>query len=108
MLLFHSRDIIANDDDTLIFLHTSDIYNTINFGNLCRFFRFSCLKQLSNTRKTTGNVLRLDSASRNTSEERTSLDMISFVNTDNSPRRQGISTHKIFERFVSVDGNLRV
>ena len=59
MLLFHAGHLISHDNDALVFLNAAEVDDAIDFGNLCRIFRFARFEKLGNPRKTACDVLCL-------------------------------------------------
>ena len=66
-------------------------YLTIDLRNDCRILRLTHLKEFSNTRQTTCNILGLGSFTRNLTNDGTRLDLFAFFYGDNRSNRQTVS-----------------
>ena len=67
MLLFHSRDLIADDEDAFILLHASEIDDAIDLSDLSSIFWASRFEELSNPRQSADDIFRLDRTAWQTS-----------------------------------------
>ena len=73
---------------------------SVNIGNNRRIFRTTGLKQLGNTRQTTGNIFSLGAFSRNSRNNLTGLNFLPVFN-----RQNGIYRHIVTNFFAVVISN---
>ncbi len=108
VFLFHARVFIAHDDDPLVLLDAAEVDHSVDLGDLGRIFWSASFEELGDAWKTARNILRLDRAAWQTSEEHTRFDKLSFVYRDEGPDWNRIGTDELCILGVGINGDLRV